>query len=569
MHRVFAILFLSLVASAADAQVPDVALPGAEVCPIDLPIAAPNRGWSPVERWTWNEICLGRKPNLAHYSPLPGESSDGLPCNPATLAYRRGAHRTLRADFLTVILTQDRWTRAPLKRQVRISCARIDGMLDLENATVEPAFHLENSHIPEFVDLEGARFERNLSFRGTQFDDKLNADRLSVGGDFLMSGAAFKAVDLGGARILGTLNASSSEFGGVVNARSLRVDGSVEIGLSGFASTVRLSNSVIGGRLNATYAQFRSELELGSARIENDLFLRGNAKFANVNLTGAVVGAHIQLTGATFSGTVNLSRATAGELILFRPQKPNDYLKADHENPVWLPGSSLILRNVTVDTMQAQLQSWHLNGCGNVRCTWIPADLNGLVYRRLEGFRAAGQNTLLDATARDLAGWLKGVATAYAGGREFLTYDPHPFEQLAAALDLAGMQSKARSVRFAKYVYRDEVQPVGWYRQYLLHPLARVSIGYGVYPFWALAWWVALVLIGFAVSHASQNAVIRTRRRKFWYSLERALPLIELSQTHRKIRHRNRWLDSYFNLHTVGGFVLATLLIGALSFLPG
>ncbi len=498
---------------------------------------------------------------MPHTAGEEGERSD---CRPSPFKSEVHVNKILRGDFLTVVLTQDRWTRTPVKRRVKIRCAYVDGPIDLENAVVQPEFRLENSHIAGGVKFKGARFERTVAFSGSSIAGDFDAELLYVGGELLIGNEArFEVVNLLGAEVRKSIAANKSLFNGKFTAIDIDVGGGIFMQSSTFNSAVRLNRAVIGSDLNAAHATFNQKLSLESSSIGNDLFLRGDATFSDVRAVGARVGAHIQLAGATFFGQVDLSRASAAELILHHPG-----LTARKLNPVWYPGSGLVLRNTTVDTLQAQLESWRYSLCTGQHCTWIPADLNGLVYKRLEGFRAGNKDTLLDATAVELVTWLKGVGAAYAQP-EPLSYDPHPFEQLAAALDQAGMQSKARSVRFAKYVYRDQVQPVGWYRQYLLHPLARVSIGYGVYPFWALAWWVALVLVGFAVSHASQNAVIRTRRRKFWYSLERALPLIELSQTHRKIRHRNRWLDSYFNLHTVGGFVLATLLIGALSFLPG
>lgn len=77
------------------------------------------------------------------------------------------------------------------------------------------------------------------------------------------------------------------------------------------------------------------------------------------------------------------------------------------------------------------------------------------------------------------------------------------------------------------------------------------------------------MVVGFFVTYYSRAALIRPIYRKFWYSLENALPLVELSERHKSIDHESQWVESWFHFQKVMGFVLATVLVGALSLLGG
>ena len=52
-----------------------------------------------------------------------------------------------------------------------------------------------------------------------------------------------------------------------------------------------------------------------------------------------------------------------------------------------------------------------------------------------------------------------------------------------------------------------------------------------------------------------------------WYSLENALPLIETIERFKGVEHGRPWLDHFFRFQKVSGFVLATVVAGALTLL--
>lgn len=418
-------------------------------------------------------------------------------------------HRRLRPEFLTLILTREPWKSVPAKPQVNIGCAVIERGLDLENEVIEPELFLANSWIQGGANLLSARFERTLSFQSSTFDGLFNADRMKVGGGlFLRSGASFQGVDLVSASVGGDLEANGSAFAGPFNADGLKVGGS--------------------------------------------LFLRDGVSFADVALIFARVDGALQMQGSRFNGTVDLTGATVEQDLMLS--------QAFVEAPNWGAEARLVLRNTTAGALQARKEAWTREDG-----TPLPHDLTGFVYTRLGGLSADGAGTMADAGPDWFEDWIAAELD------HDTVYDPQPYEQLARVLDAEGMAHKAAAVRYAMFRHRDSVTAAEapWWSVWLFRPAARWIIGYGVYPFWALFWFFGLVALGMVVGSYSGACELRGFWPKLWYSLENALPLVELKQAHKEIDHKNPLVDGFFHFQTVSGFVLATVLVGALSGLAG
>ena len=89
-----------------------------------------------------------------------------------------------------------------------------------------------------------------------------------------------------------------------------------------------------------------------------------------------------------------------------------------------------------------------------------------------------------------------------------------------------------------------------------------------MYPFRVLYWFVRLVVLGGLLAQRSKQPSVR-RWMGLWYSLENALPLIETNERFKNVEHGRPWLVHFFHFQKAFGFLLATVLVGALTLLSG
>ena len=145
-------------------------------------------------------------------------------------------------------------------------------------------------------------------------------------------------------------------------------------------------------------------------------------------------------------------------------------------------------------------------------------------------------------------------------------YDPQPYTQLAQVLDASGATEKAKAIRYAKFEHRRKHdESLSLLSQFGL-TILRFFVGYGEYPIFALYWFVGVVVFGWLLARCSSRKSVC--RLGFWYSLENALPLIETSERFRSVQH-GRGYAYCFLIQKLFGFVLATVLVGALTLLSG
>lgn len=319
---------------------------------------------------------------------------------------------------------------------------------------------------------------------------------------------------------------------------------------------VDIAGANVVGDLGISGASFSGDLTATLSNVGGDLYMGGGSEHQFVNLSGARIGGHLGLNGGTFQG-LDFSNGSADELVLSNSRWDDDGAQV-LDDATWVSEGGITLRNASVSAVQSRPSAWQRSDG-----SWIDADLTGFSYQRLAGFGAAAANTLIDEPADRMIAWLAGVT------EEKTAYDPQPYEQLSSVLATAGMSDKAKAVRYAKFLHRDEMQPGTWLEAAFIRPASRILVGYGVYPFRALGWFAVLVALGFLAGFFSKADLMAPNYRKFWYSLENALPLVESTEAYRVIEHDNRWVESYFHFQRVAGFVLGTVLVGALSLLPG
>ena len=192
----------------------------------------------------------------------------------------------------------------------------------------------------------------------------------------------------------------------------------------------------------------------------------------------------------------------------------------------------------------------------------LPTDLTGFTFNRLGGLDTSGGTGMGDESADWLIGWIE------AQRDHGENYDPQPYTQLARVLEAAGATEKAKAIRYAKFKHKHDHDESMSVAGHAVLTMGQYFIGYGVYPFRALCWFFGFVVFGGLLAQCSKEPSVR-RWMGLWYSLESALPLIETNERFRNVDHDRPWLTHFFHFQKAVGFVLATVLVGALTLLSG
>ena len=441
---------------------------------------------------------------------------------------------------------------AKIAGNAELNGATVAGTLNGDRLQVGGTLMLRDGATFVDIDLLGAKIAGDVEFSGSTVTGKLNADGLDVGGSlFLRDGGTFTDIDLLGAKIAGNAELNGATVAGTLNGDGLQVGGTlmlrdgatfVDIDLPGarIASNLELRGSTVTRILNA------DGLEVGGT-----LFMHDGGTFARIRLLSAEIGGDVHISGSTFAGEFDLTGAAIdGELHV-----SSGLLK---RSPAWQRGASLILRNAKADVLQAQAGSWNMSGGDGL----LPTDLTGFTYNRLGGLDTPGGTGMGDESADWLVGWIE--AQRDHGGN----YDPQPYTQLAQVLEAAGATDKAKAIRYARFEHkRDHDTSINGFRRFWL-VLEKYLVGYGVYPIQALFWFIGLVVVGGVLAQCSRKTTVH-RWMGLWYSFNNALPLIEMNERFKNVDHGRRWLDNCFQIQKVFGFVLATVLVGALTQLSG
>jgi len=207
--------------------------------------------------------------------------------------------------------------------------------------------------------------------------------------------------------------------------------------------------------------------------------------------------------------------------------------------------------------------------------TPLSVDLQGFRYDRLGGLGAGSAGDLGrtgDVTA--LIGWVENSSDSTGQGAR---YAPQPYFQLESVLREMGAARSADRVAYARHLDRMDGHGTGLRDRisWAGEQLWRVMVGFGVYPF-RLLWWIGgLMLAGTVMASLTQPFRVKDWRDFrglmdcFWYSVENTLPLIERSADNRSVVHDHWATRSAFHFQKIAGFVLATILVGALTLVGG
>ncbi|MEM8570070.1 MAG: hypothetical protein AAGG56_04080 [Pseudomonadota bacterium] len=520
--------------------------------------------WSASEKWAWERICAGE---VAEMSSIGGYG-------PGCFSWLKEGEpedwpddRRISADFMKTIATRSPFSEAPAGRVIGIICAVVEGRLDLDDEILPLSLWLHESRLPDGVSLNKTWAKGDLSLFGSDVGYwNLPASGLHVGGDWVLQNGRFPQVDAIGASVHGNVEADGATFTGPLNVDGMEVGDNLFLrGGARFDAGVNLVTAKIGGQIDASGSTFTGLFKTDRMEVGGDLFLNDGARFdADVDLYGATIGGSLQLQGSDYSGRVRLENVRVeGELMLSVWQN----------HPNWQPSTALGLRNAHVGALQmvppvpddpAARHSWarHMEDGG---LEPLPVDLANFTYERFGGYGSEAEHDITRIEAARLIAWVEqSVPEGRAPGEG---YAPQPYMQLATTLRAMGAEAAADDVDFARLSHRMETRdsPLLW----LTDAAARYIVGFGVYPQRALYWFGGLVVAGWLISYRSTGMEGRKPFERLFYSLENALPLIDLSQDFQRIEHPDRRIANFYHFQKVAGFILATVLVGALTLLGG
>jgi len=463
-----------------------------------------------------------------------------------------------------------------VKGGVSLESARVAGNLSADATVIDGDFHAGSAEIGGSLSLSdsatvkgeanllGVRVAGDVDASGVSIAGDFEASSAEIGGGLYLRGAASVTgeVRLLGARVAGNIEADGSSFESDFNAGLAQVSGNLFLtGQASFKGAVHLLGTGVAGNVETDGSSFEGTFYASGAEIGGNLFLRGNALFHKaVVLSRAQIGGDVQLGASNFDGAFVADGARVGGTL--------EISSADIGRPIWGKDADLVLRNASAGALQADLQALRHTDHG-----WVKHDLAGLRYDDLGALDARSKSSGTTNLAHATPGALIGLIERRSKGGQpnpdhDANFNPQPYAQLAKALDAAGATTEAQALRFAAFEHKRRGPDLGWIEWAELWA-GKLIYGYGIYPFRVLWWFGALVLAGTVVGKFSCSSALCRWWPRLVFSVENALPLVEPQAGFRSVTHDRPWVDGFFHIQKVAGFLLATILVGALTFLGG
>ncbi|MGO9781001.1 MAG: hypothetical protein ACLPQY_14715 [Streptosporangiaceae bacterium] len=459
---------------------------------------------------------------------------------------------------------------------LRLTGAHITGSLELTYADVTSMIWLSDCEFDQAVKLEGTTrrvvFDNcqlpGLTARGVRVDGQLSLYGTQVDGTVALLGATINGeLDLSTAKLRGrndmAISAARLVVRGNLLAKGMKAVGKIELSGAQIAGNLDFSGAEVSNPVDKSVAAERiaigEQLNFTGFRSEGEVMLRGGridgqvlfSKASLVNLGGyalhasaLTVGDSLYLwDGFTADGEIVLRRAringgvhavTIGSIIIDADAVTADSFLLRVGDPV---GSAISLRQANVRQLRGKPDDWPSR-----------VSLDGLNYEKLEE---------LDPQ-RCAAEWLEWLRSD--GGR----YVPQPYEQLSAAYRRLGDDAGARQVQLAKQrMRRGTLKPAAKFWGYL----QDWTVGYGYQPVRAVAWLLALLIVGTVVFSVSPPSPLKSGEaphfNAFIYTLDLLLPIVSFGQrTAWNPAGAEQWLAFLF---IAAGWVLATSVAAGIT----
>ena len=353
---------------------------------------------------------------------------------------------------------------------------------------------------------------------------------------------------------------------------------------------LQISDTNISGTFKANSGRFKTFNVVGDKTTIEELLCHDCAVEQSMLLAGRFT-ARVQLTGAEVKGTLAFS-----EYSTTARKNPDGVVElvSTNSHARWASGAKLDLSEFRTDAIAANALDLVIETDGDklrdekapaaghscerrdMEPKFVPTTLTGARYRTIVPGRsfAANENlkeqrqhssdacfagALLELEPHDLVRLVRSAHT--------ISYDPRPYEELAAALTRAGKTHEAVEVRIASGNKRTETEknPLmkGW--RWIYYYVSS----YGHENWWALVWFVGLIGVGtFAHVRASHRTAAEPHQLEafglrilysMWFAIDRAVPPLHL-YPHLGEEGNFRWpYRHYFYLHRVVGTVLVTV----------
>jgi hypothetical protein len=542
--------------------------------------------------------------------------------------YSENSLPELRADRVAWLLVDPEARGLLTPQGVQISFATIQGILDISFCQVNLSLALAHCRLDQGLTLHDAKLAMlylSDSHCGPIFADRIKVK----GDVFLKGATAKGEIRLLGADVGGNLDCSGATFenpdGPALSADGIKVNGNLFLNDEFTAKgQVRLLNATVDGDLNCSDSTLDDPngyaLHADGFKTMGSIYLQNTTAKGEVRLLGAEVGGILDCNGAilhnikkytlnadrikvkgsiflgekfTATGEVRLPSANVGGDVSFldtRLHNPSgrtltaDGIKVKGNFLLWgiseIQGK-LAFTNATID---GRFDILGLTAAKQIKLHLSGAHV-GVLWDEKKSWPGPGQLYLdnfsydrIDKDApwdvKDRLEWLK----LQPKGK----FSSQPYEQLAKVYREAGREEEALEILYAKNAHRAEciykgIVPASLFSKIWIE-FTWLVFGYGCRPKQALLSFAFLVFFGSLayLAFGAEKLVSSTRTNlaldgkhltefnPFYYSLDAAIPLVELGQT--AAWTMSGWLAQGYNaFHTVAGWVIVLLLVGALT----
>lgn len=517
--------------------------------------------------------------------------------------------RTVRAKFLEWLLRDKKGRDFIHDKGIIIVGMRIDGELDLYSLTLPFPLAIQHSHFANKVDLRFARIKL-IDFSNSHLKD-FKADGLVTDlAAFFNSSRSEGEFCLVGANIGGDLVCNGARFingkGEAFNGDGITTKG--DVSLKGIRSLgeLRLVGANIGSDLNCSYAKLKNENDKSFVgdrmTTKGTVFLERIESRGDFSLIGSYIGNNIVCTGAIFNnenGDVFSGDriTTKGDVFLNQIESKGGFrlISAHIGGDLYCAGASfenkektsLMLTQAQIDGRLCLDRVKKIDGTINMENT-----KTGALRDNADSWPDQG-NLIIDGF--DYDSFAEHTPTEIDTRLEWLKlqpqkkYLPQPYQQLAKVYRKMGRDGDAKKVLLAKERMRRKYGKLNLFSKTWSYFL-DLTIGYGYRIGRALGIILFFIIYGSVFFHwayngklmqevTAENTVnLNKEFSPFVYSIDVLVPLLDLNQEKywrpdptvpaksSFLGHRlGWWVQTYFIIHIILGWVFTTLLAASLT----